>query len=112
MDPMGDSFHGASFGKGPRPLAALALLFPRGVQDLQFKESRAFMERSAGAVSGLFTDMPILALVQQAELSQQDPSLSSLASGPDVLSREVQVTRVTVPKLRKTTPYELPEAPT
>lgn len=48
MDPknLGDSFHGASFGKGPRPLDALALLFPRGVQDLQLKEGRAFMDRS------------------------------------------------------------------
>lgn len=54
----------------------------------------------------------ISALVQQAELNQQDPSLSSLASCPDVLGREVQVIIcVTVPKLRKTPPYELPEAP-
>lgn len=54
----------------------------------------------------------ISALVQQAELNQQDPSLSSLASCPDGLGREVQVIIcVTVPKLRKTPPYELPEAP-
>lgn len=66
---------------------------------------------SPGAVSGLLTDMAVSALVQQAELNQQDPSLSSLASCPDVLGREVQVICVTVPNLRKTPPYELLEAP-
>lgn len=50
-------------------------------------------------VPGILTDMPVSALVQQAELNQQDPSLMPLSSRPDVLGREVQVTRVTVPKL-------------
>lgn len=49
-------------------------------------------------VPGILTDMPVSALVQQAELNQQDPSLMPLSSRPDVLGREVQVTRVTVPK--------------
>lgn len=52
-----------------------------------------------GALPDILTDMPWSALVQQAELNQQDPSLVSLSSRPDVLGREVQVTHVTVPKL-------------
>lgn len=54
---------------------------------------------SPGTLPGILTDMPVSALVQQAELNQQDPSLMSLSSRPDVLGREAQVTRVTVPKL-------------
>lgn len=52
-----------------------------------------------GALPDILTDMPVSALVQQAELNQQDPSLMSLSSRPDVLGREVQVTPVIVPKL-------------
>lgn len=66
---------------------------------------------SPGAGSSLLTDVPSSALVQQAKLNQQDPSLMSLSSCPDALGRDVQVICVTVPKLRKTPPYELPEAP-
>lgn len=64
-----------------------------------------------GALPDILTDMPVSALVQQAELNQQDPSPMSLSSRPDVLGREVQVTRYSTQTHSKTPAYELPEAP-
>lgn len=104
MDPKssGDTvFTVLFFRKGPRPLTALAFLFPRGVQDLQVKDGGAFMECSCLVpyqTSSLTCPCQPWCS-RPSSINKILPSLMSLSSRPDVLGREVQVTPVIVPKL-------------
>lgn len=102
MDPksLGDSSHGASYGEGPRPLAGPPI--PQGSRGLQLRAGRAFTEGSRLVPPQPWCSRP-------SSVNKILPSRA--APHAHMCWADTARFSVTVPKLRRTPPSELPAAP-